>query len=438
MKLKTALIIPVIILLSILAITIFSYSELQTVLINNLGIESHTKNLILLDDLKTYADNIWHEIIEIENNDSQSSESLTEHFSSIDSDKSKILQITESNLDLDSNFLQKFSESSDSIFSKIDVLKQSSNSQNSTEMSNLLSEIILELESLILLTESEYNSEKTTFLLLHEVYLEKHSYANFLVLIVIVTSIFLMISISFWIYKTHRLTQQDAQKSEFASMITHELKTPLAPILNACELLKDEILGKLNESQKEEVVRIERNADSLLKIIIDILDAQKLDVGKLVFSNSQFKVSTLFDELKSDNTPLFDEKNIKFEFQIQDNIMIDSDKNRIRQVFNNLIKNSLDFVKSDSGVIKIGCESKKSHITFFVEDNGIGIPKDEQKNLFKSFYQIDTSLKRKHGGTGLGLTVCKGIVEGLNGKIWIESEYGKGTKMFFTIPVNPI
>lgn len=111
-----------------------------------------------------------------------------------------------------------------------------------------------------------------------------------------------------------------------------------------------------------------------------------------------------------------------------------SDENRIQQVIENLIKNSVDFVPEEGGKISIETQKSNDFVTFSVRDNGIGIPKDKEKFLFNKFYQVDTSHTRKHGGTGLGLVICKGFVNGLGGKIWCESEEGKGTAFFFTIP----
>jgi len=105
-----------------------------------------------------------------------------------------------------------------------------------------------------------------------------------------------------------------------------------------------------------------------------------------------------------------------------------------------LIRNATDFVPEKKGIIEIGTSEENNLITFYVKDNGIGISKENVDKLFIKFYQVDTSARRKHGGTGLGLVICKGIVEGLGGKIWIDSEEGKGTTVLFTIPkkINPL
>jgi len=132
---------------------------------------------------------------------------------------------------------------------------------------------------------------------------------------------------------------------------------------------------------------------------------------------------------------LMAEKNIEFLNTTKTNLKIRSDPDRINQVFANLIKNAVDFVPHD-GKIEINATTKNGDVLFYVKDNGKGIPKEKQDDLFKKFYQVDTSLKRSHGGTGLGLVICKGIVEALGGTIWLESQVDKGTTFYFTIPKN--
>jgi signal transduction histidine kinase len=127
-------------------------------------------------------------------------------------------------------------------------------------------------------------------------------------------------------------------------------------------------------------------------------------------------------------------KNINFSVKYPKNIILKSDKQRLRQILDNLIRNSVDFTPSRNGTISVEVKTKEKNIIFSVNDNGSGIPKEKQLNIFKKFYQIDTSTTRKHGGTGLGLVICKGIVEGLGGKIWFESEFGKGTSFFIDLP----
>jgi signal transduction histidine kinase len=224
-------------------------------------------------------------------------------------------------------------------------------------------------------------------------------------------------------------------KDEFSTMVSHELKTPLTPIkFNTEMLLEPGILGPLNQEQTSIIKDIEENAIRLESLISDILYAQKLDMKKMVFNLTKFNSGNLFDRVSKNLLPSIQEKGIELEIENSYDGEIVSDENRIQQVMENLIRNSIDFVPEEGGKISIKTQISDDFVIFCIQDNGIGIPKDKQKNLFQKFYQVDTSHTRKHGGTGLGLVICKGFVEGLGGEIWCESDEGKGTTFSFTIP----
>ncbi|MDH3617192.1 MAG: ATP-binding protein [Nitrosopumilus sp.] len=229
--------------------------------------------------------------------------------------------------------------------------------------------------------------------------------------------------------------ESELQKEEFSSMMTHELNTPLVPIKGYCEMLKDrETFGPLNDDQVDFISKIESNATLLERLISDLLDVQKLDMKKMSFLITEFNLDEFMDELSENNKHLMKNKNIDFTVKNPKNLILNTDKQRLRQVLDNLIRNSVDFVPSKNGKILVEAKIKEKNIIFSVHDNGPGIPKEKQSSIFKKFYQIDTSATRKHGGTGLGLVICKGIAEGLKGKIWLESEFGKGTSFFICLP----
>jgi len=233
----------------------------------------------------------------------------------------------------------------------------------------------------------------------------------------------------------HKLKDMDRKKVEFSSMVSHELKTPLVPILGYVQMLqKEELLGKLNDSQKDAVNEIYTSTIKLEKLIGDILTTQKLDLGKLVFNEENINVSELLYGLIKEFEPIAIEKKIDMTANFSEEIQIFTDKDRINQVFSNLIKNAIDYVSPNTGCITIGMKDNVNNVEFFVEDNGVGISDEHQKDLFKKFYQVDTSSKRKKGGSGLGLAICKGIIDGLGGKIWVESEKNVKTSFFFEIP----
>ena len=119
---------------------------------------------------------------------------------------------------------------------------------------------------------------------------------------------------------------------------------------------------------------------------------------------------------------------------IPDELSVITDGTCLKRVLKYFLDNSIDFVPAGKGRIEVGAYFKDSNVIFYVKDNGIGIPKDKQGNIFKKFYQIDSSYTRTHVGMGLGLAICKGIIEGLGGKIWFESKQGEGTTFYFSIP----
>jgi len=235
-----------------------------------------------------------------------------------------------------------------------------------------------------------------------------------------------------------KLKEIDRKKVEFSSMVSHELKTPLVPILGYVQMLqKQELMGELNKKQLDAVDEIYSSALKLQRLVVDILTTQKLDLGKLEFNQENIDITELLNSIIKDFSPIATQKNILLEKDTIEKIIIFSDKDRINQVFSNLIKNAIDFVESKKGEITIGVKNDKEFVKFFVKDNGVGISEENQKEIFKKFYQIDTSTSRKRNGSGLGLAICKGIIEGLGGKIWVESKENVGTTFYFEIPKQP-
>jgi signal transduction histidine kinase len=234
--------------------------------------------------------------------------------------------------------------------------------------------------------------------------------------------------------KTEEAKATDTAKDEFLSMITHELKTPLVPIQGYVDILLGEHLGTLTEKQKERLKIIKTSSESLLRIISDLLDAQKLELGKLVVKKEAHDIKDTIDKAVESLQPRALENKITIKQHLDKEIIIPHDPERIRQVLTNLVKNSLDVVEPNSGLIEIFVEDSAKEIKVSVKDNGPGIPLDKQENLFKKFYQVDTSLTREVGGSGLGLAICKGLIEEHGGSILVESIPGIGSTFTFTLP----
>lgn len=197
---------------------------------------------------------------------------------------------------------------------------------------------------------------------------------------------------------------------------------------------------------------INENAKGMKRLNDDILSVYKLEM-RLDFAFSETKIVELVDQVVLELTSMLDEKGIKLEMMVSliegRETIITCDALRLKQVLVNLIINSVDFLPASGGKIMVALEdqeeldqgqrasSKSSAVLVSQYDNGSGVPADKISSLFRKFYQADPRATRKHGGTGLGLTICKEIVEMHGGKIWYDSEYGKGACFRFSLPRQP-
>lgn len=249
----------------------------------------------------------------------------------------------------------------------------------------------------------------------------------------------------------------DEAKEEFISMVSHELRTPLVPIKSYAEMLLSPSIMRteLHERQKRAVLSIKRNVEKLQALVEDILDVYKFDMGKVNLQRKNINVVQFLDQILSDLKQYIVGKQIQLmtDFRVSSNMFINCDPNRVEQVISNMIKNSIDFVPEKDGQIVLKVEQEQhpvvgeisssgnnkcptNELIFTIEDNGIGIVPEKAGSLFTKFYQIDTSATRKHGGSGLGLVICKGIVEAHGGRVWLDKTYTKGAAFKFTLPVS--
>jgi two-component system, OmpR family, sensor histidine kinase VicK len=232
------------------------------------------------------------------------------------------------------------------------------------------------------------------------------------------------------------LLATERAKEEFISMISHELKTPIVPLKGYAQmLLRPKFMGAINEKQKKAISSMLRNIEKLQALVDDVMDVYKLDLGRIKFSKSYTDITHLINQTIAELRPLTLAKQIDLKAEIRSDVQVFCDSDRIEQVLSNLIKNSIDFVPDKAnGEITVRVErDNNNNVTFTVEDNGIGIKPEKADKLFQKFYQIDTGATRRHGGTGLGLVICRGIVDAHGGKIWVDKTYKNGATIKFTL-----
>ncbi len=233
-----------------------------------------------------------------------------------------------------------------------------------------------------------------------------------------------------------RAEESDRLKSAFLANMSHEIRTPLNGIVGFTNLLTNE--RDLSEEIKQSYSQIiNKSTEGLLKIINDILDISRLETGKNVIEQKIFDVKkTLSSLFLIFNTKLKEagKENVKLILsELPQKVFLNTDENRVIQVFSNLLDNALRF--THNGNIKFGIsEIKNGRVEFFTSDTGIGIPEEKQQMVFESFTQADSRMTRSYGGTGLGLTIVKKLVELLGGRIILESEPEQGSRFSFSLP----
>ncbi|MDP2666265.1 MAG: HAMP domain-containing sensor histidine kinase [Candidatus Diapherotrites archaeon] len=230
--------------------------------------------------------------------------------------------------------------------------------------------------------------------------------------------------------------QIDKSKTEFLSITSHELRSPITPIRGQLQLLESGFLGHLSPKQKTSIRMALRNVDRLDKIISDLLEISRIEAARLKFNYRKVDIPSLVRDVAEEMHNYLPSKHIVILTNMDSIPPVDADPDRLAQVLRNLLNNAIKFSPPHSE-IKVEVRKRTKDVLFSIHDKGIGLTVEEQRNLFTPFFQAEQTINREHPGVGLGLAICKGIVEAQGGTIWLDSKKGKGSTFSFTLPYLP-
>ncbi len=235
--------------------------------------------------------------------------------------------------------------------------------------------------------------------------------------------------------KIDQLVKLDRLKSDFVSMVSHELRTPLTTIAGFAELLEDKLSGPLNADQLQYVSQIQSAEGRICQIVEDLLDFAQLQTGHFKLQMEPTDLRTLLEEELAALLPQYAAIQLRSELSLlPPTVCVQADRGRVGQVIRNLLGNAIKF-SPDGGLIEITVSIDEGEAKVTITDQGIGIDSDQAIHIFEKFFQVDQTTTRQYGGAGLGLAVCKQLVELHGGKIGVKSELGKGSTFWFTLPL---
>ncbi len=232
-----------------------------------------------------------------------------------------------------------------------------------------------------------------------------------------------------------RLQEADRLKSVFLASMSHELRTPLNSIIGFTGIILQGMAGEINEEQRKQLSMAKNSAVHLLSLINDLLDIAKIEAGRVDLSLEKFDIYDVITEVMETFSPVVEEKGLELTADVPEGIALESDRRRIKQILMNFVSNAVKF--TDQGSVRLAVNVLENiNLQMSVTDTGIGIKTEDMDRLFKPFQQVDSSLAKRHEGTGLGLHHSKKLAELLGGEVTAKSEPGKGSEFTFTVPCH--
>ena len=232
-----------------------------------------------------------------------------------------------------------------------------------------------------------------------------------------------------------QLERANRLKSEFLASVSHELRTPMNAIIGYTKLMLDGLDGEMTAQQQTDLFRVAQAADNLLGLINGLLDLAKIEAGKMELNVEEVNINDVTDEALELVRPHADEKGLQVRALIPTGLpTVWADRARVRQVLANMLANAVKF--TERGTVSVAATAAEGWVTVSVSDTGVGISPEAQAYVFDEFRQADSSTTRRYGGTGLGLAISKRLVTLHGGRIWVDSEVGRGSSFHFTLPIR--